>query len=335
MKLLSQQIRDWTKLLADILLLKIMRGPTRRPFCDLSKTRALASTKSPLGLFLEPGSSRHRSETHAPRAPSSLPSEYLPLPASPPPSPSPAPASPSGNVACGADDLPHDEASFCMPAPPSPHSPGYRLPSSQPADGECGGSLPDALSPPTLKRNSAQSAPSTSSTSRKRARNEDDCETAPRAKRRLKRRSTLEDSATEESSEDTPYEDDDDCRTHEVKERSQGPGKPPLKDYYNRKGTKLEIVKTNVKVDVKEFLKHAEQIPHDKTQWRCTYRDDDEPCGYQSKRHLVKRHVEGKHLGINVAGAKNDLHSALMLKAIISIYSAYAPSTLVPRRALT
>ena len=48
------------------------------------------------------------------------------------------------------------------------------------------------------------------------------------------------------------------------------------------------------------WIHHAR--PVEAGQYMCVWKDDDDrgsvPCGYRSKKHLVKRHVESKHLNI-------------------------------------
>ena len=98
----------------------------------------------------------------------------------------------------------------------------------------------------------------------------------------------------EEPGEEAPYNED--CVVDRVQLFDQGPGKEPRKMFFNRKGVKLEIVKIDVKVDDRKYLKFAEPVPNDPTRWRCICEkmENGKPtrCSYKSKKHLVKRHIE-------------------------------------------
>ena len=102
------------------------------------------------------------------------------------------------------------------------------------------------------------------------------------------------DSDEEGPGEEAPYNED--CVVHRVQLFDQGPGKEPRKMFFNRKGVKLEIVKIDVKVDDRKYLKYAEPVPNDPTRWRCICEkmENGKPtrCSYKSKKHLVKRHIE-------------------------------------------
>lgn len=71
--------------------------------------------------------------------------------------------------------------------------------------------------------------------------------------------------------------------------------------FYNEAGVKLEVKEVSVSYDTKQWLKHAEKAKDGPNPlWCCIWETKDNGgrtiCGYSSKTHLVKRHIENTHL---------------------------------------
>lgn len=70
--------------------------------------------------------------------------------------------------------------------------------------------------------------------------------------------------------------------------------------FHNEAGVKLEIKVLPISHDVKEWAKHARKTEDGSDQLCCTWETrkngDNAICGYSSKPHLVKRHVENTHM---------------------------------------
>ncbi|VDC00425.1 unnamed protein product [Peniophora sp. CBMAI 1063] len=107
-------------------------------------------------------------------------------------------------------------------------------------------------------------------------------------------------SSDDEHSDDGPY--DADCVPWGPPVFEQGPGGVPVRVWYNRKRVRLEILKIDVKIDQRRYLKYAEPIPGDPVRWRCISEimenDTHVRCCYKSNKHLVKRHVESMHMNV-------------------------------------
>lgn len=70
--------------------------------------------------------------------------------------------------------------------------------------------------------------------------------------------------------------------------------------FYNEAGVKLEVKELAISYDAKEWLKHVKETKDGSIPlcciWATRKNGRSAICGYSSKKHLVKRHVENTHL---------------------------------------
>ncbi|VDC05646.1 unnamed protein product [Peniophora sp. CBMAI 1063] len=113
-------------------------------------------------------------------------------------------------------------------------------------------------------------------------------------------RSSLGSGSTVGNVEDLAH--DENCNVCYVQKSDPDPDGKIHLQYFNCAKVKLEIVKVDVKSGNEDYLKFAKATPDGRRQWRCVYETmvDGHPgrCNFESRKHLVKRHVESMHMNI-------------------------------------